>query len=288
MSNTLAKQNNGQFQITFTVPQEEIKAAYKIAVEHMSANVEVPGFRKGKAPLDKVEQKLDKNDIYEHMVQDLLPMLWNEAVKEHKLKPIITPSVRIVKSSEDGDWQFEATSCEMPAVDVAKGLTKVKGLLKSQGIWTPGKDSKDEQPKEPSEDEKLAKIFDTLVESAEFELPEILVKQEADRQLADLLGQIQKLGLSLEQYLSSTGKNAESLRADYAQRATSQLKIEFILAQVSREAKIEVKQEEIDQLVESTTDEKLKESLQSPEGRRHIESSLLKRKTVEHLLELAK
>jgi len=287
MANTLARQDNGQFQISFSIPQVDIKAGYKTALEHLSKDVDVAGFRKGKAPLDKVEQKLDKNDIYEHMIRDMLPVLLNNAVADHKLKPILTPSVRIVSSPEDGDWQFEAVSCEMPKIEVEKGLTKIKGLLKKDGIWTPGKDT-DEKPKEPSEDEKLAKIFDALVEEVKVELPEILLKQEADRQLSELLDQIQKLGLTLEQYLSSTGKKVEDLRADYAKRASDQLKIEFVLAEVSKVAKIEVKKEEIDQLIESTADLKLKESLQSPESRRHIELSLIKRKTVEYLLELAK
>lgn len=285
MANTLAKQENGQFQILFTVPQAEIKAAYQTALAHMGENIEVAGFRKGKAPVDKVEQKLNKNDIYEHMVQDLLPKLWNEAIVEHKLRPIINPNVRILKSSEDSDWQFEATSCEMPTVEIDGAMKKVKGVLKVSEILTL---DKKEEKKELSEDEKLAKIFEALVGNVSLDLPEILVKQEADRQLAELLDQIQKLGLNLEQYLSSTGKNAETLRADYAKRAAEQLKIEFILAEISKKENIKVTKEELDQLIDSTSDVKLKESLKAPEARRHIELSMIKRKTVEYLLELAR
>ena len=286
MPHTLAKQPSGQFQIIFTVDKSEIKTSYDRTLSKFAENIEIEGFRKGKAPLDKVEAKVGKEEIYDQVVHDVLPKLWAEAIEEYKLMPIINPHIRILKAAADDDWQFEATSTELPTIKVDDAVQKVKGMLKSDGIWTPGKDG-EEKPKEPTEDEKLVKIFDSLLANSEAEIPEILVNQESDRMLAEFLDQIQKLGMTLDQYLQSLGKTAQQVREEYQQRALEQLKLEFILSEISKVEKIEVKDKEINDLIDSTPDPQLKEAWNKPENKRQLHYSLIKRKTVDHLLKLA-
>src|SRR3989344_3366709 len=100
MAHTLAKQDNGQFQVTFTVDKVEVKKAYEEALGKFAENMEIEGFRKGKAPLDKVEAKVGKAEIYEQVIRDLLPKLWVEAIEEYKLMPILNPQVKIIKAEE--------------------------------------------------------------------------------------------------------------------------------------------------------------------------------------------
>ena len=58
-SSTVAKGGDGTIQINLTIPFETIKRTRLEAAGELSENVEVPGFRKGKAPIDKVLEKID-------------------------------------------------------------------------------------------------------------------------------------------------------------------------------------------------------------------------------------
>ena len=292
MSHTLAKQDNGQFQLTFTIPKADIQKHYDKALEELSQNVTVEGFRKGKAPIKKVEQQLDQSVIYEKVLQQLLPEIYASAIQQEKLSPIINPQVRLVSAEPNSDWQVEATSTEVPPVDLKDSLTTLKGLLKSGEIWTPekGKPQTEESEKsqENTEEQKFEKIIKHLVEKAQVDIPDILTQQEADRQLSQLIEHVQKLGLSIEQYLSSTGKDHKALREEYQQRAADELKIEFILGKIAEHEKIEVSDQELLEMVEATQDPQIKQTMeQNPQAKLHLKASLIKRKTFEHLLKLS-
>ena len=47
----LAKSADGTIQITFTIPWKEILQNRTKAAEELGKNLDIPGFRKGKAPL---------------------------------------------------------------------------------------------------------------------------------------------------------------------------------------------------------------------------------------------
>ena len=292
MSHTLAKQDSGEFQITFTVDQKTIKDYYQKALEKVSADVTVPGFRKGKAPLNKVEKQVDTMVVSEEAVNQMLPEMYAKALHEYKLNPIVPPQVRVVSMEEGQDWQFEATACEAPEVDLKDSLKGVKGLLKKSEIWTPdsGKDEKaaEGENQAANEEKQIEKILEYLMEQTEVSLPDILIKQETDKLMAQLLDQLEKLGLNLDQYLASTGKTAEGLRESYTKRATETLKIEFILAEITVDQKIEVTDEEIQGLIDVTPDEDMRKEFDRPQAKAYLRASLLKRKAVEWLLSEAK
>ncbi|HVZ58785.1 MAG TPA: hypothetical protein VG935_03485, partial [Patescibacteria group bacterium] len=94
-------------------------------------------------------------------------------------------------------------------------------------------------------------------------LPQILTDYEADRLLSQTLDEIKKLGLSLDQYLSSTGKTPEQLREEYAAKAQSDMKLEFALAQIAESEKIIVDPKEIEEAIQKAKDEKEKAHLEA-------------------------
>jgi len=91
-------------------------------------------------------------------------------------------------------------------------------------------------------------------------IPVVIIEREADRLLSQTLDEVKKLGMSLDQYLSSTGKTAEQLRAEYAKKAQDDIKLEFILQKVAAEEKITVEDSEIERTIANAKPEE-KESL---------------------------
>ena len=305
---TLARQDSGQFQITCQIPQSQVKQAEQQALQQLAASVKVEGFRPGKAPLDKVKQQLKPETVTDKILQILLPDLYQKALTEHKLQPIVNPEVRLVKTPADGEWEIQFTAVEFPQIDLSSAYKQIKGIFKSSKIWTPSDSGKKasktkskasktkakakssaSQPadKPASAESKINQVLQFIVDKVELALPEMLVRQERERLLSNFLDQVKKPGLTLDQYLQGTGKTAEQLQADYQQEAARNVKIELVLAQVVNDQKLTVKPEEIDQLIKQTGDEKLQQSLNNPQSRRQIEVSLLKRRALDYLVKLA-
>ena len=106
--------DNGNIEITVTIAWADVQKAYEKTVLHYVSQAEIPGFRKGKAPREAVEAKLDRNKVYSQALQDLLPKLYTDAVKTHDLKPILYPKVTITKGKEGEDWEVLFVTCEAP------------------------------------------------------------------------------------------------------------------------------------------------------------------------------
>jgi FKBP-type peptidyl-prolyl cis-trans isomerase (trigger factor) len=269
--------------LTLTIPWSEVKKIYESIVDEAVKKIEVSGFRKGKAPKKLATKKLDKTKVRQEVIGQVLPAAYAEAVREHSLKPIITPKVEIVKIDEENDWVFKATTAEKPTVNLGDYKTKVKkARVPETKIWTPK--SKEKPKKEEKKPNTLSRVLDVLDKTCEVELPELLLENEVNRMLAQTLDEIKKLGITLDSYLVSTGKTIETLKKEYRDQARKTLKLEFILAEIAEKEKIVVGNQEIEEFVKKAPDEKTRKSLS---GQKYYLASLLrKQKTLDHLLSL--
>ncbi len=281
----LAKTATGEVQLTITIPASEVKSAYDKAFEEIAKELELPGFRKGKAPKKLVEEKIDKSKVYERVLQTLVPQAYIEAVKEHNLKPILSPKVELLKAKEGEDWEIRATTCEAPEVSLGNYKDEIRKSLAPTKIWTPAT-QKSQKSTEITEDEKTQKAIQKLLEIVKVDLPEMLVEDEVSRTLANLINQTNTLGLTIDQYLSSIGKTAQSLRAEYKEKIVGQLKLQFALDEIAEKEKIEVSDKEADDLIKATGDEKLKQNLNEPFQKEYLKGILRRRKSLDFLVKL--
>lgn len=284
----LARQDDGTVQLTMTIPQALVQEKKEEALSHITETLEVPGFRKGKAPRDVALKHIDTQRLYEHMLQHLLPKVYASAVEEHKLRPILAPRFELLSIKEDSDWQIRAITCELPEVNLGDYKNEAIAVAKASKIWVPGKSSSatgSEQAKETTREEKEQQVIKALIKK-DVKVPKLLIEEEVNHRLSRLLDQVQRLGLSVEQYLASTGKTVDQVRKDYAKQAEEAIKLELILNEVAKGQKIEVSDEEIDKLIDSTGDDKTKETLSTPSQKRLIKSALMRRKALDSLISL--
>lgn len=284
----LAKTATGEVQLTITIQADEVKKSYEQALEEIAKETEIPGFRKGKAPKKLVEEKIDKSKVYEKALQNLVPRAYINALKEHDLKPILTPKVELLKAKEGEDWEIRATTCKTPEVTLGNYREEIRKVLASDKLWVPDKTTTAKSQKDAgnAEDEKTQKVIQKLLEIIRVDLPEMLIEDGVNRSLSNLINQTNTLGLSINQYLTSIGKSAEQVRAEYREKIVSELKIQFSLDKIAEEEKIKVKDEEIDELISATGDQNLKENLNTPLQRAHLEDILSRRKALDFLIKL--
>lgn len=276
MESTITREEDGTIILTITIPQEQVKKTTEDVIEETVKTANVPGFRKGKAPKKIVENKVDSEKIKEETLKKLLPFAYSEAVKKHDIKPIINPRIHVEELSDDKEWKFTVSVCEAPKIDLNGYKENIKKITSKSKIIVPGK----EKEREVSFDELLG----TLLESTSLNVSRIIVEQEVERLLAQTLSEIKRLGLTLDQYLTSTKKTVDVLKKEYEEKALKDIKLEFVLSKIAEEEKITVGDEEIEEAIREAKDETERKNL---EGNKYLLASIIRqRKTLDFLKQL--
>jgi trigger factor len=285
VTSVVAREGNGNIQITFTIPFEVVKEAQEDTLKEFAENIQVPGFRKGAAPLSKVREKVSQAELIEHALSHLLPHALGEAVTENKLQIAIYPKFELISAKDNEPWQIRAITCELPEVNLGDYKKEVTGALRTDSIVVPGKEEK----KEKTREEKESIVLKALLASVKIDIPQILIEEEANSRITSLLSRLEKLGLALENYLASVNKKVEDMRADYALAAKEAISVDLILNKIADVEKLTVDPKEVDAAFSmSQASQGQKEDAQELENRKRlIESILRRRKALDHLLALA-
>jgi trigger factor len=72
---------------------EEVQKASDKAYRKLVQKVDVPGFRRGKAPRSILERRLGKESIYQEGLDDLMTETYRNALKEYDLTPLAQPEI---------------------------------------------------------------------------------------------------------------------------------------------------------------------------------------------------
>lgn len=131
MSSKLLKKEKNLVSIEFTVTPEEFEKAVNKAYLKVKNNINVQGFRKGKAPRHIIEKKYGKSIFYDDALDFAVQEEYPKAVKELNLDVIDSPKVDIVKFEEGEDLILNAEVEVMPEIELPeyKGVEVEKTLV---------------------------------------------------------------------------------------------------------------------------------------------------------------
>ena len=139
------------------------------------------------------------------------------------------------------------------------------------------------------------KVIEAVVGLAEVEFPPFLVDMETSRLLDQRLRQWRESGQGLEEYLASINKTEEELKEELRPPATQRVMRSLVLDKVAQEEKIEASDAEIDGEIEDMAGgvpenrrEEFTKLMSTPQSRQSIEHLLVRRKTVQRLVEIAR
>ena len=275
MASAIERQDDGTIKFIIVIPRDLIKKTRLDVLGELVKNANIAGFRKGKAPKKLIEEKTDKEKVKEEILKKLLPNAYARALEEHNVKPVISPRIHVEKLEDDKDWEFTALTCEAPEIELNGYKEAIKKVTAKSKIIIAGK-----EPQPPSFDE----IVGELLKSVQVKIADIIIEQEVERLLSQTLSEIKKLGLTLERYLASTGKTADSLKDEYRNRAENDIKLEFILSKIAEEEKITISNEEINEAIQKAKDDGERKNLE--ENRYLLASILRQQKTLDFLKNL--
>lgn len=129
MKHLVTRKENSAVEVKLTLTKEEVSPIKETILKTLATKVEVPGFRKGHAPLDKVEANFP-DAVKEELVDSILKANYETVLSAENINPV--SYIYNVKAEKVND-EFELTFMvdEFPAIKLAeyKGLTVEKRVI---------------------------------------------------------------------------------------------------------------------------------------------------------------
>ena len=121
MERKVTKLEHSHVEVLVTVDEASWKAAQKKAFDKVASNVQVDGFRKGKAPENLVKAKVNQAQVLDEAINALLPVIYREILDNEDIKPAAQPKVDVTKLS---DTNLEVKFVIVTAPEVELGAYK--------------------------------------------------------------------------------------------------------------------------------------------------------------------
>ncbi len=108
-----------QRKLNVEIPAETVKSSFDRVYQSIQRQVEIKGFRKGKAPIATIKT-MYKDRVQSDVAQDLIQMHYPVALQDQKVEPINYPEFEFEDPSESKDFSFSAIFDVRPEVKVKK------------------------------------------------------------------------------------------------------------------------------------------------------------------------
>ncbi len=133
MSVQVEKQEKNMAKLTIEVSAERVEKAIQSAYQKERKHINIPGFRKGKAPRQLIEKMYGKEVFYNEALDSLLPVVYAEALEECEEEVVSRPQISIEQMESGKPLIFtasvalkpEATLGEYKGVQVEKPVIEV-------------------------------------------------------------------------------------------------------------------------------------------------------------------
>ena len=127
----LEKQEKNTAVFTVESDAAEFEKAVNTAYQKNKGSINIPGFRKGKAPRTIIEGMFGKEVFYQDALDELAEEAYLLGVKENELRVVGTPSIKNVEVTDERTARYEFSVTLYPEVKLGeyKGLKVVKEVV---------------------------------------------------------------------------------------------------------------------------------------------------------------
>ena len=121
------KLEGSRVELHFSIAQADYEAAVERVYRREVKKMNIPGFRKGKAPRAIVEKMYGKGVFFEDAINELIPVAYPAALEEAAINPVSQPEFDVV--SMEGDIVLSAKVYVKPELEI-KGYKRLKAVRK--------------------------------------------------------------------------------------------------------------------------------------------------------------
>ena len=129
MTTTFEKLSSNKVKLGFVVEPEKFEQGIKAAYNKMKGRIQIPGFRKGKAPMKVIENFYGKEVFYEDAFDAIFPDIYQAALKEHDVHVVDRPELNVEQIARGQELKFTVEVFVRP--DVELGEYKHLGIVKT-------------------------------------------------------------------------------------------------------------------------------------------------------------
>ncbi len=128
MASTVEKLENSRVKLTLDISAHDFEHAMEHAFQRNSKRFSVPGFRKGKAPMQMVIRYYGEGVLYEDAIDHAFAHAYGDAIKEHDLQVVAQPEIDIQEIGLGKGIKMTAEVTVKPEVVLGqyKGVEAVK------------------------------------------------------------------------------------------------------------------------------------------------------------------
>jgi FKBP-type peptidyl-prolyl cis-trans isomerase (trigger factor) len=129
------KKKNAEVSITGTLPKDRIQKETERTLTRIQREIELPGFRKGKVPIQKVKEYVGETALWREAAESAMKAEVEAILKEHEVLPIMPVGASLGASEVNDDVPFEIIAIVAPTCDISdykavaeKALAKITSL----------------------------------------------------------------------------------------------------------------------------------------------------------------
>ena len=165
MSMKLTKtEGKNEVKMEFTIEAAKFDEGIKKVYEKNKKYFNIPGFRKGKAPMSMVEKVYGVEVFYEDAFNEIVPEIFDEELKNNKIEAVSHPDIDITQMGKGKDLIFTAIVQTKPEVKIGK----YKGIeIKKIEYNVSDKDVENELKTMQDKNSRLVTIDDRPVEDGD-------------------------------------------------------------------------------------------------------------------------
>jgi FKBP-type peptidyl-prolyl cis-trans isomerase (trigger factor) len=273
MKLSFKKLPKSQVELKIEIPAKDFSAFFEKAIEEAGKDLEIQGFRKGKAPKEIVEKTVGLDKILMTAAEEAVKENYQKAILEKEIETISQPQIEILKLAKDNPFEFQAKVWVLPEFELGDYKKIASQAKKREVKVTEEEIQRLKKEKERWEKERLrSEILEKIAEKTKIEIPEVLLEQEKLRILENLKrGVAQTLQISFKEYLSRMQKTEKEFLESLLPEAKKRIKTSLVLKEIIEKENISVTEKE-------TEDEMKKLSSSS-----HLDQKQLKEYTKEVL-----
>lgn len=238
-------------ELEIKIPAAEFDKFREKAVFNLGKDLEVSGFRKGKAPKEIIEKEIGQKKILDEAAEIAIKESYPKAVLENKVEAISRPEIEILKLAQGNPFEFKARIWVMPEIKLPDYRKVASQIRKREVEVTKEEIEKLRLEKERIEKERVRQeIIEKIAKESELEIPEVLVKEEQRRIMERIKTVVpQTLQISFEDYLKKLGKSEQELFASFLGEAEQKVKNFLVLKEIGKKENIKPSEEEIEEEV---------------------------------------
>ena len=119
MERKVKQLENCHTEVVVNVDKDLWKKAQNKAFNKLAADVTIPGFRKGKAPVNMVKGHVDQMKVFNEAINNVLGDVYKDVIENENIEPMVRPAVDVTKLSEE-ELELKLTIVTRPNVKLGR------------------------------------------------------------------------------------------------------------------------------------------------------------------------